>query len=514
MTRRSRVSVKKAAVVASALVAALGLAACGGNSGSGGGSRALTLVLPDTPANIDPCMSTFGATGRILRENVTETLTENDTINKKLAPKLATSWKQTSPTTWQFELRQGVKFSDGTPFNAQAAVDAIKRTMTQKLQCHNYIQDLTTVRSVQATGKYTLQVITKQPDPIVPYEFGEVDLASPKTPTGKLTNDPIGTGPYVLSKYTAQQSVELKRNPDYWGDKPDADSVKYLFQDTPSVRVSSVQSGQADMTVDLPSQFANVKNAKKFPVMDVAFVWIGEDQAPLNDVRVRQAINYALDRGAIIKSVFAGIGTPASQLVIDSINGYNPDLKPWTFDPGKAKSLLAQAKADGVPVDRQMTLGMQPGLVGTNGTEFVEAVASALENVGLNVKIQNLTEENHTKFITKPYAKGRAPYLQVHDHGNTVGDSYSTFVRYVQTSGLESSLTDTSVDRLINQSNTATGDDRTKLLQQVWKKALIDDAMYAPLVNVYNVGVTSSRVRYAFPPNVGDEIHIADFDFN
>lgn len=518
MTHCTRVSVKKAAVVASALVVPLALAGCGGSSSAGGsgggGSHALTLVLPEAPANIDPCMSTFGATGRILRENVTETLTENDPVNQKLDPKLATSWKQTSPTTWVFQLRQGVKFSDGTPFDAKAAATAINRTMSQKLQCHNYIQDLTTVASVAATGQYTLQITTKSPDPIIPYEFGEVDLASPNTPADQLTNDPIGTGPYELAKYTAQQSVQLKRNPGYWGDKPEADTVKYLFQDSPSVRVASVQSGQADMTVDLPSQFATVKNAKKFPVMDVAFVWIGEDQAPLNDLRVRQAINYALDREGIIKSVFAGIGTPASQLVIKGINGYNPDLKPWPYDPSKAKQLLAQAKAAGVPVDKEIDLDMLPGEVGTNGTEFVEAVANELTAVGLHVKVNDLTEENHTKYITKPYQQGRAPYLQVHDHGNSQGDSYSTFIRYVATTGLESSLTDTSVDKLINESNTAQGAARTQLLQQIWQKALVDDAMYAPLVNVYDIGATSSRVSYDFPPNVGDEIHISDFHFN
>ncbi|MGC4112602.1 MAG: ABC transporter substrate-binding protein [Nocardioides sp.] len=513
MTRRPRVSVKKAAVLTGALALAMGVAACGGGSGGGSSNRALTLILPDTPANIDPCMSTFGSTGRILRENITETLTENNTLQNKLEPKLATSWKQVNPTTWDFTLRKGVTFSDGSPFNAAAVVHDVQRTLSTKLECHNAIQDLATVKSVSAPSTYTFEVKTTAPDPVIPYEFGQVDIASPKTPADKLTNDPVGTGPYELSSYTAQQSVSLKRNPSYWGTKPDADTVKYLFQDSPAVRVSSVQSGQADATVDLPAQFDSVKNAKKFPIEDVAFVWIGQDQAPLNDLRVRQAINYALDRTGIIKSVFAGLGTPATQLVVPAVNGFNPNIKPWTYDPAKAKQLLAAAKADGVPVTKQIDLDMEPGEVGTNGTEFVEAVAGELKAVGLNVKIGNLTEDNHTKYITKPYQEGRAPYLQVHDHGNTVGDSYATFIRYVATNGVESTLTDKGVDKLIAKSTTATGDARTQLLQQVWQKSMVDDAMYAPLVNVYDVGVTSDRVSYEFPPNVQDEIHISDFHF-
>jgi peptide/nickel transport system substrate-binding protein len=502
------------AIAVGAVLVTVAASACGSSGGSGaaGGSSGknfdITIELPDAPADVDPCMTTFGATGRVLRENVTETLTEKDPAKNTIVPLLATSWKQVSPDVWQFTLRHNVKFSDGTPWNAANAAISVKRQMDPKLGCHNYTQDLTNVAAVSAPAPYTLQVTTKIPDPIIPFEFAEVDMSSPKTPANQLTNDPIGTGPYKFSSYSAQQSVKLVRNPGYWGKKPDVDQVTYLFQSDPSIRAAAVQSGQADLTVDLPNQFASGKGASTFPIADVAFLWIGMDEAPFNNLLVREAINYAINRKELISAVFGGLGAPASQLVIKSVNGFNPSIQVWPYDPAKAKSLLAQAKAQGVPVNKQIELAMEPGEVGTNGTEFVEAVAAQLQAVGFQLHIVNLTQANHTQYITKPYAAGRQPYLQVHDHGNTLGDSYSTFARYIETSGLESANTDKTIDQLVVQSSQATGAARTQLLQQVWQRAIVTDAQYAPLVDVYDVGMTSSRIRYSFPPNVQDELHI------
>ena len=153
-------------------------------------------------------------------------------------------------------------------------------------------------------------------------------------------------------------------------------------------------------------------------------------EAPLNDMRVRQAINYAVNRTGIVKALFRGLGDPASQLIPSGVVGYNDQLQLWPHDPDKAKKLIEEAKADGVPVDTQIRL------IGRTAqfpkiAETIEVLQSEFSEIGLNVKIEMMDTSNQLLYQLRPFPEGAGPYLLMIMHGNQAGDAAFTMDQYM-----------------------------------------------------------------------------------
>ena len=157
-------------------------------------------------------------------------------------------------------------------------------------------------------------------------------------------------------------------------------------------------------------------------------------EAPLNDMRVRQAINYAVNRTGIVKALFRGLGDPASQLIPSGVVGYNDQLQLWPHDPDKAKQLIEEAKADGVPVDTQIRL------IGRTAqfpkiAETIEVLQSEFAEIGLNVKIEMMDTSNQLLYQLRPFPEGAGPYLLMIMHGNQAGDAAFTMDQYMLSDG-------------------------------------------------------------------------------
>jgi peptide/nickel transport system substrate-binding protein len=504
---------------AAALVTVVGIllatAACTAPASPSDGARDVTLSLGFAPITLDPCNSVAGATGTILRENITETLTEFDSTNGDILPKLATAWEMTSPTEWLFHLREGVTFHDGTPFTADTVITALKRDTDPALNCINFVnQYLNTVTSMEAVDDLTLKITTSEPTPTLPAQLAKEDIGAPSTPSGEFTNEPIGTGPYQLSDYEPQRQVKLEPYSGYWGDRPTFDSVTYMFQADPAARVAQVQSGQADFTIGLPTQFATEKGAVTSPISQVLFLSFETAKAPLDDVRIRQAINMAIDRDGLIKAAYDGYGEPASQIVIAGIVGHADDLKPWPYDPDGAKALVEEAKADGVDVDTEILIPTLQNYESTNGTIIAEFVQSDLAAIGLNTKVQVVDQVAWTDLTKKPFGPAdRQPSLLVYAHGNSMGDAGLSWTTYLSSAGEQSHVDDPQVDDLIAKGVVATGDERKQLLEQANVRAMTKIIPMAPLVYESTIGMLGGGLKYDFPPNTGDEIHLNEMHY-
>ena len=193
--------------------------------------------------------------GRINRQNVVETLTEIDPQDGSIKPRLATSWQKVNDTTWRFNLREGVSYTDGAPLDAETVAKSISRTMDTELAClvrTSAFGDLKLVS--KPVGKYVLDIVTSKPDPILPTRMGIVPMTSPATADDKLTNTPIGTGPYLYDSWTTGQEVRLKRNPAYWGAAPQVEAARYVWRNESSVRASMVKIGEAQIAVEISQQ--------------------------------------------------------------------------------------------------------------------------------------------------------------------------------------------------------------------------------------------------------------------
>jgi len=227
---------------------------------------------------------------------------------------------------------------------------------------------------------------------------------------------------------------------------------------------------------------------------------------------VRKAFNYAIDRDAIRGTILSKDVVPATQFVVPSINGYNPDLKPCAFDPGQARSLLAAAKADGVPVDKEIVLVVRRGNY-AGVTEVGEAIHAMLQDVGFNVKLQIVEVAEWVDLYTRPFAEDRPPNLVHAMHDNNNGDAVFTVYFKYHSGGAQSALSDPRVDKIIEEAQVAVNPERQKLWQEAFR--LINEEIVADVPLFHMVGYTrvSPKVNYKPTISANSEIQIATVTF-
>lgn len=363
----------------------------------------IKVVLSEELDLLEPCMATRSNIGRVILENVNETLTEYDVQGGKgLLPRLAESWEQQADGRWRFKLRQGVKFSDGSGFDARDVKHSFDRAMDKALSCETprYFGGMTVTATV--VDDATIDFKADPVQPILPLLLSLVTIVPEETPV-EFVRDPIGTGPYKVTEWTPGQQIVLTRRDDYWGEKPAVTSATYLFRTDPAVRAAMVQTGEADLAPSI-AQADATNPATDFSYLNSETVYARIDHTvpPFNDVRVRKAFNMAIDRAAFIGSLLPEGTEQAVAMFPPTTAGANPNVKPFAYDLEGAKKLLAEAKADGVPVDTEFTLIARtenfPGV-----TEVMEALQQLLQEAGFNVKLQMVEVATHEQYCSKPY---------------------------------------------------------------------------------------------------------------
>lgn len=475
---------------------------------------AITVVLSEEPDIVDPCEASRSNVGRVVKQNVTETLTEINPTDGSITPRLATAWEQVDDSTWRFTLREGVKFHDGSDFNAEAAVYSINRTLDESIDCEIRIKFFggmkLTATAVDAT---TLEIVADQPVPILPTMMGVMTMVSTNTPMGERTREPVGTGPYTFSEWTVGEKLVLDRFDGYWGEQPPVEKAVYIWRTESAVRAAMVKTGEADIAPNIAVQDATDPELDfSYPNSETSRLRIDTTIAPLDDRRVREALNLAIDRDAIRGSIFSEDVIPATQLVVPSINGHNPELKVWPYDPEKAMQLLQAAKADGVAVDAEITLLGRINIY-PNATEVMEAILAMYQAVGFNVKLKMVEVAEWVDFLTKPYAEDRGPIVQQSQHDNNNGDAVFTVFNKYHSDGGQSTMSNAELDDIIVRAGQATGDERQKLFQQAFK--MINDDIIGDVPMFHMVGYTRVGPRLNFKPDIStnSELHIAKMTF-
>src|SRR3546814_251580 len=216
------------------------------------GSGPIKIVLPEEADLLEPCMATRSNIGRVIMQNVSETLTELDVRGDKgVMPRLAEKWEQTADGSWRFHLRQGVTFSDGTTFDAKDVKHSFDRIMSDKNSCESerYFGGMTIAASV--VDDNTVDFKADPAQPILPLLMSLVTIVPEETPL-EFVREPIGTGPYKLTDWTPGQQIVLTARDDYWGEQPQVTEATYVFRTAPSVRAAMVQTGEADLPPSLP----------------------------------------------------------------------------------------------------------------------------------------------------------------------------------------------------------------------------------------------------------------------
>ncbi|HLP67295.1 MAG TPA: ABC transporter substrate-binding protein [Rhizobium sp.] len=468
----------------------------------------LNIVLPEQPANLEPCGTIITNVGQILSRNVVEALTIIDPKSGQPTPGLATDWIQKDPNTWQIKLRDGVKFHDGVPFNAEAVKFTIERMTGGKLTCSNVAKFGDAKLTVTPVGDLTVEIKSDKPQPILPTLLSVVMVVSPNTPVDRAVNEPVGTGPFRFSSFTPQMVV-LDAFDGYWGKKPAVTKASYVWRGESSIRAAMVETGEADLTPSIAIQDAtNPETDFAYLNSETTAIRIDSGFAPLNDLRVRKALNLAIDWDGLAQ-LFGDDVQRASQMVVAGINGHDETLAPWTFDAEKARALIAEAKSAGVPVETEIKLIGRNGIY-PNGTEAMEAMMAMWQDVGLNVKLTMLDVNDWLRYLQKPFPEDRGPNLLQMMHDNNKGDAAFSIPIFYSSTGSYSTVRDDTLDKEIADAMASTGTERTAKFKAIFAKVHDELALDIPMFHM--IGYTRVGTRLDWKPDIttNSEIPLAN----
>ncbi|AJD44066.1 ABC transporter substrate-binding protein [Rhizobium sp. SEMIA 4085] len=476
-------------------------------------SDALTVVVTDEPKSLDPCDTDLSGNSRILHNNITEALVNLNPVDGSVVPSLATSWRQLDNLTWEFTLREGVTFHDGKPFDANAVVAALKRAQDPALACESGLATLKGVKfDAQALTSTTLLVKTDIVEPILPNKMSAVDIGSPATPNDGKTRSPAGTGPYRLAAWTPGQSISLAAFDGYWGEKPAIKNATIIWRAESAVRAAMVDTAEAQIAYEIAPQDGITEQDHAFPNAETSLLRIDAQVPPLNDMRVREALNLAIDRDGLVGTIFHEGAQKAMQVVSPSVFGFNPDLPVWKYNPEKARSLLAAAKADGVPVDKEIVIYGRIGIY-PNSSESLEAIQAMLADAGFNARLEMLETSPWLKRLLKPWDKERQPSILQTQIDNTEGDAVFTLPNRFTTDGNQSTIADPKLDKLITDASRATGDERRTLFQEAFKYIAVDAVNIAPLFHMVSIARVAKNVNYTPDVQAGNEIKLKSISY-
>jgi peptide/nickel transport system substrate-binding protein len=414
-------------------------------------ARPLTIAVAAEPSSLDPLFSRTG-NNQAAAENMFDRLVSTDE-NMQLQPGLAVSWKAVTPETWEVKLRQGVKFHDGTALTPQDVVFSMKRAGGVPNSPAPFTGAVRSIDKIDIVDASTLRFHTKGPVPDFMEQIGLVYIMAEHAAAGKGTDDfnhgkaAIGTGPYMFKSWTPGDRLELVRNDQYWGRKPDFETMTIRYIGNGATRVSALLSGTVDLIDSVPPNDAAKLRAnpavQMFSSPSARLIYLALDSArdrspfitdttgkpmaanPLKDVRVRKAISALIMREPITQRLLSGAGVPAGQMVPEGIGGYSPALPAPEFDPAQAKALLAQA---GYPNGFGITVHTSNDRF-FGDSEIGQAVGQMLARGGIKVN----------GVVTQPYnvyagAAARQSYSAfIFSYGNSTSDSVNGLTNVLAT---------------------------------------------------------------------------------
>ena len=474
----------------------------------------VTVVLSEELDIVDPCEASRSNVGRVVLQNIAETMTEL-VPGEGLRPRLADSWEDQGNGTWRFNLHPDVMFTDGTALDAGDVAHTLERIKDETILCEIGSKFFGGIElSSEVVDDLTIDITADPAQPILPVLMSTVTITPSEVPLNERMDVPIGTGPYTFDEYARGEFIKLSANPDYWGETPTVTDATYVFRSDSAVRAAMVATGEADIAPSIALQDATDEAMDySYPNSETVFVRVDNETAPLDDIRVRQALNYAVDREAFVGSILADGTLLATGITPPSTIGYNADLEPFPYDLEKARALVAEAKADGVAVDDEILF---VGRINNfaNVLETSEALTAMWADAGLNVKLQMVEVAEWLEYYSKPYAEDRGPIIVLAQHDNANGDPvFSMYFKYAS-DGLQSGVSDPVLDGMIADASVATGDERTAKWSEVFKYIHEDNVIDVNLFHM--VGFSRVNPRLDFVPTIrtNSELQLSQIGFN
>jgi peptide/nickel transport system substrate-binding protein len=371
----------------------LALAVLGGFGGSESAAQEDKIVLALTPDQntMDPHMH-FQRVGILMNIQMYDSLLHK-TPKLEYEPSLATSWRAIDDTTWEFKLRQGVKFHNGDPFSAEDVKFSFDRALDPATKSPQY-GNIRAIKEVKIIDPHTVHLVTDKPFPLLIERMVFFPII-PKKHYEKVgmqafgDSAPVGTGPYKFAEWKRDQFLRLERFDEHWRGPAAIKTLIIRVIPETSTQIAELKTGGVDIIRNLsPDLIPDLKaHASTYvstaPILRTHYAMLDMREAPFNKKEARQAANYAIDRQAIVDRLMGGLGRAVPTVINPMAFGYDPKVEGYGYDPKKAKELLKQA---GYPNGVDITL--HGGASEAFNRQLYEAIAEMLTEVGLRTNLK------------------------------------------------------------------------------------------------------------------------------
>jgi peptide/nickel transport system substrate-binding protein len=454
--------------------------------------KILIVARKSDVTNLDPHFIVDVTTANVLYEKVYETLVIPDE-NMEPQPHLATNWKQIDKTTWEFTLRDDVEFHDGTKFNA----DSVKQTFDRLLDPETaspQAAKLGMIKEIEVVDdQHVIFHLSKPYAPLLSIlASNEGSILNPsilEENPESLKKSANGTGPFIFEEWKSGQYVRLAKNPKYWGSEPKIDGVEFKVVPEDTTRLGMIERGEAHIMEQVPvNEVQRVEASDTLKLyrnegLGVEFIGFNVQKAPVDNVLLRQAISYAIERESILSGVFNNVGLLSNSTMSTKVFGYSDKLTPYPFDLNKAKQLLKDA---GIPEGTELTLLTADR---AERISLSEVIQSQLKSIGIDVKIQVLEFGAYIEA-----ASNQEGHLFIGSWGNATGDGdYNQYNLFHSSShgasGNFQFYTNPIVDQLLNQARQEENPEERKAIYEKTQQMELEEAVYVPIRSYENLAV-------------------------
>lgn len=471
--------------------------------------RVVVALASDTPT-LDPHMHT-ARMGIIIGWHIYDTLYSRDPKTGKVIPSLAESAKGLSPTSWELKLRRGVKFHNAEPFDAESVKFSVERILNpdQKSPIRG---QFSWIKSVEVVDPHTVRLHTHKPYPLVEemLAFGNFEMVPPRYVKEKgdaqLAVNPVGTGPYRFVEWKKGDRLTLEANEQYWGGAPAVKTVVFRVIPETATQIAEVLSGGVDLIRAVPpdqlpalqgNPNVRVTTAKILRVVYLSMDAAGRaSKTPVMDVRVRRAISHAVHVEEIMQKVLGGLAVRTNGAGMNPLAfGFDPEIKPYPYDPERARKLLAEA---GYPNGFEIPMNTYAGSI-VSVEQVSQAVQGYLARVGVRAKIKHF--EDVGQYLAQLRAgKLEGTVLQSWGY-NSVFDADSLYYIFFKRGEPYDYGTTDELSGLIEEARSTVDPAKRRQLYSRAQRLIAEQAYWVGMYGQHTIEAVSAKLNYQAAPD-------------
>jgi peptide/nickel transport system substrate-binding protein len=436
-----------------------------------------------------------------------DNLVYRDQKTLKIGPCLAESWKIIDDHTWEFKLRKGVKFDNGEPFTAESVKFTIERGLDPKCPQRPTVS---WVKEVKIVDDYTVRIITAKPYPVALDRLANYQMLPPKWVKEKgveyISTHANGTGPYRLKEWKRGVHLILEAKENYWKGAPAIKTIIFRPIKEIATQISELLTGGIDIVRDVPPdqiplvQNSGIARISKAPTLRVVYLLFDADgragKSPVQNLKVRQAINYAIDVDTLIKTVMNGNAMRTAAVLNPQHFGYDKSLEnPYPYNPEKARQLLKEAN---FPFDQPLRLVTYTGSI-QNPRALVEAIGGYLNKVGIKTNINVYTDIGMWDRLGR---EGKQNDMGIYSWGSGgVYDADALYYSYFRSGAAYCYGSSPEMDKWLDEARSTMNTELRKKLYYNVGKYINDHALAVSLWAQYSILGINKRVIYEAPPD-------------